>query len=63
MMKFRSSYGIRYVFGVVVNYKEWRICRLKDSDTAGGGRDGRVWLATSHCGHLAVIKVPQPLTL
>jgi hypothetical protein len=34
MMKIRSVNGMRYVFGVITDYREWRICWLNDSDAA-----------------------------
>jgi len=30
----RTQYGLRYVFGIVTNYAEWRIVWLPDSDAA-----------------------------
>jgi len=30
----RTQYGLRYVFGIVTNYAEWRIVWLPDCDAA-----------------------------
>jgi len=34
MCMLRTQYGLRYVFGIVTNYAEWRIVWLPDSDAA-----------------------------
>jgi hypothetical protein len=32
MLKLRDDYGLRDVFGIVTNYREWRIVWLPDTD-------------------------------
>ena len=39
MMKIRSVNGMRYVFGVITDYREWRICWLNDSDAAANAAE------------------------
>lgn len=34
MCMLRTQYGLRYVFGIVTNYAEWRIVWLPDCDAA-----------------------------
>ena len=39
MMKLSSLNGMRYVFGVITDYREWRICWLNDSDAAAASTE------------------------